>query len=341
VRSFVAHSNLLFQPEQTMPGSYGSVVSSPVMVHQQASGPCPLGNCIATVPQDEFYSVEKFGEFQRILGPGLTCVGCDCFGLCIGFRSMTRRVAQNDCIVETKTKDNVFVAVKVAVQQSVDPERAEAAIYRLANVSAQVDSYVADVVRSHVPKMLLDEVFERKDSISDEIMEQLARHMTAYGFVIHKALVVEVRPGQDVMDAMNEINKQKRLREAAIVKAEAEKVKVVTAAEAAADAAHLQGQGIARQRSAIVKGLRDSIDEDQDKTLSSERVSELLLMSQYFETLQAIGAQSKSQAIFMPHSPGEVSNISAQIRQGVLEGAFVRGDDAVVVQAKPAQSLMR
>lgn len=310
-------------------GNYGSMaVSTPggsAGAQSKVSGLFPCCNCCVAVPQDKYYAVEKFGEFQRILGPGLTCAGCDCFGICIGFRAISRRVEQNDCVIETKTKDNVFVLVKVAVQQSVDPERAESAIYRLANVGAQIDSYVADVVRSHVPKMLLDEVFEKKDSISDAIMSELARHMTAYGFVIHKALVVEVRPNQEVMDSMNDINKQKRLRLAAIEKAEAEKVRVVTAAEAAADALHLQGQGIARQRSAIVKGLRESIEEGQREPLSGAQVSELLLMSQYFETLKDIGAQSKSQAIFMPYTPGEVSNISAQIRQGVLEGSVMQG----------------
>merc|ERR1719253_1885445 len=134
--------------------------------------------------------------------------------------------------------------------------------------------------------------------------------MAAFGFIIHKALVTELVPDQSVVQSMNEINKQKRLRDAALMAAEAEKVKIVKAAEAAADAQHLQGQGIARQRAAIIEGLKDSICSGTKETLSSTKVSELLLITQYFETLRDIGAQSKAQTVFVPSGPGGVTDIA-------------------------------
>merc|ERR1712014_127822 len=249
-------------------------------------------------------------------------------GCCITFRSITSRVDQTICQVRTKTKDNVFVNVLVAVQQSVIPDSAELAIYKLSNVEAQIDSYVSDVVRSQVPKLTLDEAFEKKDDISDACQEQLHKNMAAYGFEIHKALVTELKPDAEVANSMNEINKQKRLRDAALMAAEAEKIKVVKQAEAAADAQHLQGQGIARQRAAIIEGLKDSITHGTGDVLSSEKVSELLLVTQYFETLRDIGAQSKAQTVFIPSGPGGVKDIASQIRDGLL-------------QAVPAQSSMR
>jgi len=223
------------------------------------------------------------------------------------------------CQVRTKTKDNVFVNVLVAVQQSVVPDAAESALYKLSNVGAQIDSYVSDVVRSQLPKMTLDEAFEKKDDISDACQEQLHKNMAHYGFEIHKALVTELQPDADVAHSMNEINKQKRLRDAALMAAEAEKIKVVKQAEAAADAQHLQGQGIARQRAAIIEGLKDSITHGTNETLTSEKVSELLLITQYFETLRDIGAQSKAQTVFVPAGVGGVSDIASQIRNGVLQ----------------------
>merc|ERR1719167_1711987 len=95
--------------------------------------------------------------------------------------------------------------------------------------------------------------------------------MSSFGFEIQKALVTELVPNAEVVQSMNEINKQKRLRDAAIMAAEAEKVKVVKAAEAAADAAQLQGEGIARQRRAIIDGLRDSITHGTSEQLSTEK----------------------------------------------------------------------
>eukprot|EP00403_Amphidinium_massartii_P015129 CAMPEP_0178433192 /NCGR_PEP_ID=MMETSP0689_2-20121128/32777_1 /TAXON_ID=160604 /ORGANISM="Amphidinium massartii, Strain CS-259" /LENGTH=297 /DNA_ID=CAMNT_0020055209 /DNA_START=97 /DNA_END=990 /DNA_ORIENTATION=+ len=284
-------------------------------------GCLPMTNCCVTVPQDKWFAVERFGKFQKVIGPGLNINGFDCLGCCISYRSITSRVDQNTVNVNTKTKDNVFVSVKVAVQQSVIPEAVEAAMYKLADVHAQIDSFVSDVVRSHVPKMLLDEAFEKKDEISDAVQAQLQKNMASYGFTIHKALVTELTPDASVAQSMNEINKQKRLRDAALMAGEAEKIKVVKAAEAAADAAHLQGQGIARQRAAIIDGLKESITRGTGDALSSEKVSELLLITQYFETLRDIGATSRAQTIFIPHGAGSVADVASQIRNGVLQAS--------------------
>merc|ERR1712032_817508 len=161
--------------------------------------------------------------------------------------------------------------------------------------------------------------FEKKDDISDAITKKLLVEMAAYGFQIHKALVTELAPDADVMQSMNEINKQKRLRDASIMAAEAEKIKVVKAAEAAADAAQLQGEGIARQRRAIIDGLRESITHGTGEDLSTEKISELLLITQYFETLRDIAATSKAQTVFLPHSAGAVADVASQVRNGILQ----------------------
>jgi len=288
---------------------------------RQESGCIPCCNCCVTVPQDKIYAVELFGSFTKVIGSGLNVVGCDVGGCCISFRSITKRVEQNDVIVETKTKDNVFVLVKVSVQQQVIPDQAESAMYKLANVSAQIDSYVSDVVRSCVPKMTLDDAFEEKDNISSAVNEALTKSMHEYGFQIIKALVTELKPSQDVMNSMNEINKQRRLRDAAMMAAEADKIRVVKKAEAECESARLQGEGIAKQREAIVDGLKRSVTSGTDEQLSSDKISELLLITQYFETLKEIGAKSGSNAVFIPHSPADgVRDISAQIRNGIMQG---------------------
>lgn len=304
---------------------YGTMISSQRSVageHRDEKGFCCGSNCLISVPQDRYFSVEKFGEYQEIKGPGLSFVGADCCGCCVQLKSITRRVEQNECMIETKTKDNVFVIVRVAIQQSVIPKHAKEAIYELSNVGAQIDSWVADVVRSHVPKMILDEAFENKDAISLAIQDNLEKHMTSYGFQIHRALVTEIKPSLEVVTAMNEINKQKRLRDAAQMAGEADKIRIVKKAEADCDAMRLQGEGIAFQRSAIVDGLKKSITEGTDEQLTTGKISELLLITQYFETLKEIGGNSKAQAIFIPHSPGAaISDISSQIRDGLLQSS--------------------
>jgi len=287
---------------------------------RQERGCLPFTNCVVTVPQDKLFAVEVFGSFTKVMGAGLNVAGCDVCGCCISFRSISKRVEQLDVFVDTKTKDNVFVLVKVSVQQQVIPDQAEQAIYKLANVGAQIDSYVSDVVRSQLPQMNLDDAFENKDQISSAVSTALTQAMHAYGFQIIKALVTELKPSQDVVNSMNEINKQKRLRDAALMAAEAEKIRVVKKAEAECESARLQGEGIAKQREAIVEGLKRSVTSGSQETLSSEKISELLLITQYFETLKDIGANSKSNSVFIPHSPAAgVQEISSQIRNGVLQ----------------------
>eukprot|EP00930_Biecheleria_cincta_P085646 TRINITY_DN7502_c0_g1_i4.p1 TRINITY_DN7502_c0_g1~~TRINITY_DN7502_c0_g1_i4.p1 ORF type:complete len:296 (+),score=78.32 TRINITY_DN7502_c0_g1_i4:61-948(+) len=291
------------------------------------SGMLPCCNCCITVPQDQYVAVENFGKFNKTLPPGLQMAGCDCCGVCISFRAISARVDQTFVNVTTKTKDNVFVNAQVAVQHRVREKSVELALYQLSDVQGQIDSYVSNVVRSYVPVMTLDEAFEKKDDISDAVQKKLTTEMEAYGLEIRKALVTEVNPDASVVNSMNEINKQKRLRDAALMAAEAEKIKAVKAAEAAADAAQLQGEGIARQRRAIIDGLRDSITHGTGETLSTSQISELLLITQYFETLRDVAANNKSSTVFLNHSAGSVADVASQIRNGVL-------------QAGPAQQLM-
>jgi len=283
------------------------------------SGCIPCGNCCVAVPQDQYVAVENFGKFNKVLSSGLQFAGFDCCGICITFRGVSARVDQTFVTVSTKTQDNVFVRAQVAVQHRVQEKSVELALYQLSDVQGQIDSYVSDVVRSYLPVMTLDDAFEKKDDISDAVQKKLTSEMSAYGLEIRKALVTEIAPDASVVASMNEINKQKRLRDAALMAAEAEKIKHVKAAEAAADAAQLQGEGIARQRRAIIDGLRDSITHGTGESLSTSQISELLLITQYFETLRDVAANNKSSTVFLNHSAGSVADVASQIRNGVLQ----------------------
>lgn len=264
------------------------------------SGCIPCTNSCVVVPQDEWYTVEKFGKFESILGPGLTFTGFDICGCCIGFRSMTKRIRQSICEVHTKTKDHVFVTLTIAVQHSVSPENVWQAMYVLADEERQIESHVSDVVRSKVPQMLLDDSFANCREISNAIQIHLSREMEAYGFQIHNALVTDLVPERTVKNAMNEIMTQKMRKEAVTAAAEANRIKVVKEAEGNARAMELQGEGSARQVKEIVKGLSESLSNNGETPLSTEKVSEIFLITQYFETMRLLAASDKAEVIFTP-----------------------------------------
>lgn len=217
---------------------------------------------------------------------------------------------------DTKTKDNVFVKVAIAVQVEVVPEKAYEAIYRLTNPENQIDSYVSDVVRGQVPGMKLDDLFESKDEIAGAVKERLSKSMGEYGYLIHQVLVTDLSPDAKVRAAMNEIDANRRLRVAAGEKAEADKVLKVKAAEAEAESKFLHGQGVARQRTAIVEGLKHAVGGAEQ--MDTKTVQELLLITQYFDTLEKL-ANGNATTVFMPHSVGNLSSIADDIRNGTMQ----------------------
>lgn len=236
--------------------------------------------------------------------------------------ALNLRVQQLDVRCDTKTKDNVFVTVVCSVQYRVVRQNADDAFYELQNPREQIQAYVFDVVRASVPKMLLDDVFEQKNEVALAVASELEKVMSAYGYTIQQTLIVDVEPDITVRRAMNEINAAQRLRKAAVEKAEAEKILMVKRAEGEAESKYLSGVGVARQRQAIVDGLRESVlafSHNVEGT-SPKDVLDMVLVTQYFDTMKEIGASSKSNTVFIPHGPGQVGDIAAQIRNGQLQG---------------------
>jgi regulator of protease activity HflC (stomatin/prohibitin superfamily) len=276
-----------------------------------------LTSCFFTVEQQSKAIIEQFGKYVRTAPPGLN------FKLpfveAIAQR-VSLRVQQLPVEVETKTLDNVFVKLFVAVQYRVVEGSEADSYYKLQNHVAQIESYVLDVVRAQVPKMNLDEVFEKKDEVGSSVKKELDASMKIYGFEIPNALVTDVNPADNVKAAMNEIQTQQRLQVAAAAKGEANKILVVKNAEADAESKHLQGEGIAKQRRAIVDGLRESIAAftDQIGGVSAAEVLKLVLMTQYFDTMKEIGISAGSKVILMPHTPGGMADIAEQLRAAII-----------------------
>jgi regulator of protease activity HflC (stomatin/prohibitin superfamily) len=276
-----------------------------------------LFDALFIVRQQTSAIVERFGRFIRIAPAGLN------FKIPFIDRVAGRlslRIRQLDVRIETKTKDNVFVFVVVSVQYYVLPGKVVDAYYKLNDAESQITSFVFDTVRARVPAIHLDDLFVKKDDIAMAVKNELDAVMDAFGYGIIKALVTDIEPDAKVKASMNEINAAQRLREAAIQQAEADKIRVVKAAEGEAESKALQGQGIANQRRAIIEGLKESV-ESFNKGIhgtKAEDVMNLVLMTQYFDTLKEIGLAGKSNTILIPHSPGGMGDISDQMRDAII-----------------------
>ncbi len=271
-----------------------------------------LALALFLVRQQTFALIERWGKFNRVAGPGLH-IKVPIMDRVAGRVSI--RVQELNVSIKTKTSDNVFVDLLIAVQYFVDGEdKVWDAFYRLTNPQTQMESWIFDNVRAKVPAMILDSVFENKEEIAKEIEVSLSARLSEYGYKLVRALVNDIQPDRGVADAMNEINRQQRLRVAAEHEGEAKKVIVIKEAEADARSKELSGEGIAKQRIAIVAGLRESVRDASDALgVNAEGVMTLVLMTQYYDMLTDVGKNSRTNTIMLPHTPGAVGELREQI----------------------------
>ncbi len=253
-----------------------------------------------TVTQQNAVVIERFGKFLGIRQSGLQ-LKLPIIDRIAG--KVNLRIQQLDVIIETKTHDNVFVKLKVSVQFMVIKDNVYDAFYKLEYPHDQITAYVFDVVRAEVPKLKLDDVFERKDDIAIAVKRELNEAMTTYGYDIINTLITDIDPDIQVKNAMNRINAADREKTAAMFEGEAERIRIVAKATAEAESKRLQGQGIADQRREIARGLVESVDALNAVGINSQEASALIVVTQHYDTLQAIGADANSNLILLPNSP--------------------------------------
>ena len=259
-----------------------------------------LFGTIFIVKQQSAAIVERFGKFVSVRHSGLQ-IKIPIVDSVAGRLSL--RIQQLDVVVETKTKDDVFVKVKVSVQYKVIKDKVYDAFYKLDFPQDQITSYVFDVVRAEVPKMILDDVFEKKDDIAIAVKGELNDAMKNYGFDIIKTLVTDIDPDAQVKESMNRINASEREKVAAQFEGDAQRILIVERAKAEAESKRLQGQGIADQRREIARGLEDSVKVLNNVDINSQEASALIVVTQHYDTLQSVGSASNSNLILMPNSP--------------------------------------
>ena len=186
------------------------------------------------------------------------------------------------------------------------------------NPKEQITAYVFDLVRAEVPKMILDDVFEKKDDIALAIRRELNDAMLAYGYDIIKALVTDIDPDGSVKEAMNRINAAEREKIAAQHEGDAQRILIVERAKAEAESKRLQGKGIADQRREIARGLEESVDTLNKAGINPQEASALIVITQHYDTLQAIGTENNSNLILLPNNPNVASTMLNDMTASLL-----------------------
>jgi regulator of protease activity HflC (stomatin/prohibitin superfamily) len=274
---------------------------------------------IMIIPERQSWVIQRLGKFNRISQPGLKLK----IPVLESIASKENlRIQQLDVDVETKTLDDVFVILKISVQYRIISSKVYEAFYELDDPHGQIASYIFDEVRAEVPKLPLDDVFGKKDDIALAVRDNISSQMDKYGYKIVKTLITDINPDELVKASMNKINAATRDKEAAVQEAEAEKIRIVKKAEAEADSKRLSGEGIAQQRLEIVRGFKESVEDFQKalQDVDPQEIMQFVLMTQYFDTLTAIGANENNNTVMVPHTPGGMKDFQQQIIDGTFVG---------------------
>ena len=315
---------------------------NPILIVLLVFGLLILLSSFFTVKQQTAVVIERFGKFTSIRNSGLQ------LKIPIIDRGAGRvnlRIQQLDVLIETKTKDNVFIKMKVSVQFKVIQDKVYEAFYKLEFPHDQITAYVFDVVRAEVPKLILDDVFVRKDDIAIAVKRELNEAMTTYGYDIINTLVTDIDPDIQVKNAMNRINAADREKTAAEFESEAQRIRIVAKAKAEAESKKLQGQGIADQRREIARGLVESVEVLNNVGINSQEASALIVVTQHYDTLQAIGADANSNLILLPNSPqagsdmlnNMIASFSASSQVGQMMKKTERVKPKEIVKPQPPE----
>lgn len=264
--------------------------------------------------------IERFGKFHGLARAGFTCLF---YPMDAVAGTVSLRVQQLDVTTETKTKDDVTITLTVAVQYQAIPDKVYDTFYKLSNAQFQIQAYVEDVVRSTLPRMDLDDAFEAKEDVAQAVKSALEKIMHEYGYQIMQALVTDLTPDAKVRNAMNEINASKRNKEAAREKAEGDKVLLVKAAEADAEAKYLSGVGVARQRKAIVDGFKDSVLDFNSgvEGTTPKDIINMMMVTQYLDMLKDVGTVPSNNCVFVPATSN--NDVGSQVRDGLMQANLI------------------
>ena len=315
---------------------------NPILIVLLVFGLLILLSSFFTVKQQTAVVIERFGKFTSIRNSGLQ-LKIPIIDRVAG--RVNLRIQQLDVLIETKTKDNVFIKMKVSVQFKVIQDKVYEAFYKLEFPHDQITAYVFDVVRAEVPKLILDDVFVRKDDIAIAVKRELNEAMTTYGYDIINTLVTDIDPDIQVKSAMNRINAADREKTAAEFESEAQRIRIVAKAKAEAESKKLQGQGIADQRREIARGLVESVEVLNNVGINSQEASALIVVTQHYDTLQAIGADANSNLILLPNSPqagsdmlnNMIASFSASSQVGQMMKKTERVKPKEIVKPQPPE----
>jgi regulator of protease activity HflC (stomatin/prohibitin superfamily) len=259
---------------------------------------------VRTVSQGANYTVERFGKYNRTLGPGLGLIipYIERIGHKVNVMEQVLDVPSQEAI----TKDNAGVRIDaVAFYQVLDAARAS---YEVTSLNMALITLTMTNIRTVVGSMDLDQLLSHRDEINEKLLRVIDAAASPWGVKVTRIEIRDILPPADLANAMARQMKAERekranvleaegFRQAEILKAEGEKQSQILAAEGRKEAAFLDAE--ARERSAAAEAKATAMVSEAIGN-GDIAAANFLVAEKYIEALKAMATAPNQKVLIIP-----------------------------------------
>ena len=264
-----------------------------------------MASGIVIVQQQERMVVQRFGRFDKVVGPGFRFLIPIIFnGTKVGVWERTQRVPTQKYI----TTDNVVVDMDFVIYYQVlpDDDNPRRSVLDVQNFEVAVVNLAVAELRSIIGNITLADALAERERIQGRLQMALDENTGRWGVKVRNVAINEIDPPPGVKQAMEreksaaaiktaEITESEGQRQAQINRAEGEKEAAILQAEGNRQAAILEAEG--DQQATVLRAQGFSTALEQIYTVANSVDSKTMSL-QYFDTLKSLGSSPSTKFIF-------------------------------------------
>ncbi|MBZ6378122.1 hypothetical protein B5C34_01430 [Pacificimonas flava] len=263
-----------------------------------------LFKAVVVVRQGHEYTLERLGRYTHTLKPG--------FSLIMPFiDSVGRRINVMEQVLdipgqEIITRDNAMISTDgVVFFQVLDAAKAA---YEVSDLYNAILNLTTTNLRTVMGSMDLDETLSKRDEINARLLATIDEATGVWGVKVTRVEVKDIRPPQDIVEAMARQMKAERDKRATILDAEGERQAAILRAEGEKQSNILEAEG---RREAAFRDAEAREREAEAEAKATRAVSEAIVggdaqainyfvAQKYVDAMESFARSPNAKTIFLP-----------------------------------------
>ena len=205
---------------------------------------------VNVIPQQTAWVIERLGKFHKVLNPGLNFIipFIDKVAYKHSLKEIPLDTPSQVCI----TRDNTQLSVDgILYFQVTDPKLAS---YGTSNYLVAITQLAQTTLRSVIGKMVLDETFEERDIINNQVVSAIDEAALNWGVKVLRYEIKDLTPPAVILQAMQRQITAEREKRAVIFESEGRKQEQINLATGAREAAIAKSEGEKQSEINIAEG---------------------------------------------------------------------------------------